>query len=67
MIVVSRQIILVYVQVVVAVQFPELAIDDIKVLVAEESHDLVDVLLVLEQSEYLTGIGMYVDFKTYLL
>lgn len=53
MVVMSRQILLVNEQVVVAVQLPELAVDDVEVLVAEVGHDLVDVLLLFQQLYHL--------------
>ena len=49
MIVVTGQIFLVDEQVVIFVQLPEFAVDDVEVFVAEVVGDLVDVLLVLEQ------------------
>ena len=51
MIVVTGQIFLVDEQIVILVQFPELAVDDVKVFVAEEIRDLIDVVLVLQQPD----------------
>ena len=50
-IVVTGQIFLVDEQIVILVQFPELAVDDVKVFVAEEIRDLIDVVLVLQQPD----------------
>lgn len=52
-IVVSRQVFGVNVQVMVSVQFPKLAVDDVEVLVGEVVSDLVDVVLLLQQSQRL--------------
>lgn len=54
MIVVPRQIVLIDEQVVIAIQLPELAVDDVKVFVAKVRHDLVDVLLLFEQLQDLS-------------
>lgn len=51
-IVVPRQIVLVYEQVVIAVQLPKLAVDHVEVLVAEVLGDLVDVVLLLQQLDH---------------
>ena len=48
MVVVSREVSLVDVEVVVFVEFPELAVDHIEMFVGEEIFDLVDVVLVLQ-------------------
>lgn len=53
MVVVSGQVFGVNVEVVVGVQFPELAVDDIEVLIGEVVSDLVDVVLLLEQGQGL--------------
>ena len=45
-------------QVVIFVQLPKLAVDNVKVLVTEEVGDLVDVVLVLEKSEDGQEIGL---------
>ncbi len=50
MVIVPGQVLPVDEKVVVLVQFPELAVDDVEVFVAEEISDLVDVLL-LENPE----------------
>lgn len=50
-IVVSHEVGLVYEEVVVPVELPELAVDYVKVLVAEVGGHLVDVLLVLQNSD----------------
>ena len=47
---VSREVLSVNDQIVVCIQLPELAVDDVKVLVGEEISDLVDVWLVLQQN-----------------
>lgn len=44
-------------KVVIAVKFPELAVDDVEVLVGEELRDQIDVLLVFEASEDLKEVG----------
>ena len=51
MIVVAGEIFLVDEEIVVLVQLPELAVDDVKVFVAEEIGDLIDVLFVLQQPD----------------
>ena len=45
MVIVSGQVFSVNKEVVVLVQLPELAVDDVEVLVAEEVRNLIDVLL----------------------
>lgn len=40
----------------IAVELPELAVDDVKVFVAKERHDLVNVLLLLEQLQHLQKV-----------
>ncbi len=50
-IVVAGQILFVDEEVVILVELPELAVDDVKVFVAEEVGDLVDVVLLLEQAD----------------
>lgn len=45
LIVMSRQVSLVYVQVVICVQFPELTVDDIKMFIGEELCQLVNLFL----------------------
>ena len=47
---VSREVLSINNQIVVCIQLPELAVDDVKVFVGEEIGDLVDVWLVLQQS-----------------
>ena len=47
---VSREVLSVNNQIMVCIQLPELAVDDIKVLIGEEIGDLIDVWLVLQQS-----------------
>lgn len=56
MVVVSRQVFGVDVEVVVAVQLPELAVDDVEVLVREVVGDLVDVVLLLQQGQGLQKV-----------
>lgn len=53
MIVVSGQVLRINEQVVVRVQLPELAVDDVEVLVGEELRQLVDVCLLLQESHVL--------------
>lgn len=57
MVVVSRQVFGVDVEVVVGVQLPELAVDDVEVLVREVVGDLVDVVLFLQQSQGLQEVA----------
>ena len=57
MIIVPGEVLPVDEEVVVLVQLPELAVDDVEVLVAEELRDLVDVLLVLEDPQDLEEVG----------
>jgi hypothetical protein len=49
-VIVTGQIFLVDKEIVIFIQLPELAVDDVKVLVAEIVGDLVNVLLVLQQA-----------------
>lgn len=49
MIVVAREVLLINVEVVISIEFPELAVDNVKVLVAEVRHDLIDVFFLLQQ------------------
>ena len=48
MVVMSGQVLPVYKEVMVLVQLPELAVDHVEVLIAEEVGHLVDVILILE-------------------
>ena len=57
-VVVSGEVLSVDEEVVVLVELPELAVDDVEVLVAEEVGDLVDVLLLLEQPEDGQEVGL---------
>ena len=50
-IVVPGQILLVDKEVVVLVQLPELAVNDVKMFVAEEIGDLVDVFFLFQQTD----------------
>ena len=45
-------------EIVVLVQLPELAVDDVEVLVGEEVRDLVDVLLLVEGREHRQEVGL---------
>lgn len=54
MVVVPCQVLLVDVEVVVGVQFPELTVDDIKMFIREEVCQLVDVVLLLQQRHVLS-------------
>lgn len=53
MVVVSCQVFGVNVQVMVSVQLPKLAVDDVEMLVGEVVSDLVDVVLLLQESQSL--------------
>ena len=57
MVIVSGQVLSVNEQVMVLVKLPELAVDNIKVLVAEIVCDLVYVLFVLDDFENLQKVG----------
>lgn len=57
MVVVPRQVLGVDVEVVVGVQLPELAVDDVEVLVGEVVGDLVDVVLLLQQRQGLQEVA----------
>ena len=50
-IIVSWQIFAIYEKIMIFIQLPEFTINDIKVLVAEEISDLVDVILILQMSK----------------
>ena len=63
MVVVSSEILPVYEQVVVLVQFPELAVDDIEVLVAEEVGHLEGE----EFYEFSSNVGLKKTHKTYVI
>lgn len=52
----SGQILLVNVEIMIAIQLPKFAIDDVKVLVAEIRHDLIDVLLLLQQLNHVQQV-----------
>lgn len=53
MVVVSTQVFGVNVEVMVGVQLPELAVDDVEVFVGEVVSDLIDVVLLLQQGQGL--------------
>jgi len=55
-VIVSAEVFLADEQVVIAVQLPELAVDDVEVLIREVVHDLVDVVLGLQTPDCLTSI-----------
>lgn len=57
MVVVSRQVFGVDVEVVVSVQLPELAVDNVEVLVREVVGDLVDVVLFFQQGQGLQEVA----------
>lgn len=57
MVVVSRQVFRVDVEVMVGVQLPELAVDDIEVFVGEVICDLIDVVLLLQQGQGLQEVA----------
>lgn len=57
MVVVSRQVFGVDVEVVVGVQLPELAVDDVEMLIGEVVGDLVDVVLFLQQGQGLQEVA----------
>ena len=54
---VSRKVLSINNQVMVCVQLPELAVDDVKVFIGEEVCDLVDVRLILEKGEDLEEVA----------
>lgn len=56
-VVVSRQVFGVDVEVVVCVKLPELAVDDVEVLIGEVVGDLVDVVLLLQQGQRLQEVA----------
>lgn len=53
LIVVSSQIFLVYVEVMVSVQFPEFAINDIEMLIRKIISDLIDVFFLFQKGQGL--------------
>ena len=57
MIIVSGKIFSIYKKIMIFVQLPEFAINDIKVLVAEEIRDLVDIILFLQKSNGGQQVG----------
>lgn len=57
MVVILRQVPVVYQQVVVRVQLPELAVDDIEMFVGKIVGDLIDVRLLLQCSQGLEREG----------
>lgn len=57
MIIVSGQVLPIDEQIVVLVQLPEFAVNDVKVLITEEVGDLVDVIFFLEKTEGGQQIG----------
>lgn len=57
MVVVSGQVFGVDVQVMVSVQLPEFAVDDVEVLVGEVVGDLVDVVLFFKQGQSLQEVA----------
>lgn len=57
MVIVSCQVLGVNVEVVVSVQLPELAVDDIEVFVGEVVGDLVDVVLFLQEGQSLQEVA----------
>lgn len=54
---VSREVLSINNQIMVCIQLPELAVDDVKVLIGEEISDLIDVWLVLQQSQDLEEVA----------
>lgn len=57
MIVISWQVFGIYVQVVVSVQLPEFAVDDVEVFIGEVVGDLVDVILFFQQGQSLQEVA----------
>lgn len=57
MVIVSRQVLGVNVEVVVSVQLPELAVDDVEVFVGEVVGDLVDVVLFFQEGQRLQEVA----------
>ena len=57
MVVMAGEVLLVDEEVVVFVQFPELAVDDVEVLVGEVVSDLIDVVLLLQQGQGLQEVA----------
>ncbi len=62
LVIVLCQVLLVYVEVVVSVQLPELAVDNIEMFIGEELCQLVHVLFLLQQRHILQQKKMYVFF-----
>lgn len=57
MVIVSRQVFGVNVEVMVGVQLPELAVDDVEVFVGEVICDLVDIVLLFQQGQRLQEVA----------
>lgn len=55
LVVVPCKVLLVNVEVVVSVQLPELAVDNVEMLVREELRQLVHILLLVQQRHILAG------------
>ena len=58
MIVVPAKVLSVDKKIVIFVQLPKFAVDDVEVLVGEEVRNLVDVLLLVEGREYRKEVGL---------
>lgn len=56
MVVISAQVFGINIQVMVSVQLPKLAVDDIEVFIREVVSDLVNVLLLLQQGQSLEEV-----------
>ncbi len=53
MVVVSGEVLFADEEIVIRVELPELAVDDVEVFVREEVHHLVDVVLLVQQRQHL--------------
>lgn len=63
LVIVSRQVLLVYVEVVVSVKLPELAVDNIEMFIREELCQLVHVFFLLQQRHILAKQGKKLQSK----
>ena len=54
----ARQVVLANVEIVISVQLPEFAVDNVEVLVAEVLRNLIDVLLLLQQLQHLEEVRL---------
>lgn len=58
MIIMPCQIQLINIKVMISIQLPELAVNHVKVFIAEERHDLIDILLLLQQLDHFHKIRL---------